>query len=727
MPAHRPDLRVLVLAGAGWGGGLAAVGLPGRLCLGAAAVATVLIWLRRRGGRPVTTLAGCLLASVAVAGVVALHAEANRSGPVGRLADLGAVVTATGTVTTDPVTREGRFGGYTLTRLRVEEVVGRGARHSTRAPVLVIGDEHWRAVRLGSTVRVVGRLGPPSGPDLAGVLSSRRAPTTLADPPGAFGAADRVRSGIRASVARAPTDARALVPALVVGDDTTMSERITTAFRTCGLTHLAAVSGTNLTLVVGFLVVVARWVGLRARWLTVVGVLGVAGFVLLARPEPSVLRAAVMGSVALLGLGARSRDRGVRALGVAVLLLLLFDPWLVRSVGFALSSLATAGILLLAPAFRDALATWMPRWVAEALAVPTAAQLACTPLVAAISGQVSLVAVVANLVVAPVVGPATVLGLVGGLLMLVVAPLGLACGWLAGLCASWIILVATRMAALPTAALDWSTGPASLVVLAAVCLAAGLGAARLLRRARWSVGLSVLLVVVMVRPLPSPGWPPRGWVLVACDVGQGDALVLNAGRRAAVVVDTGPDPPAVDRCLDRLGVRALPVVVLTHFHADHVDGLPAVLAGRQVGELDVTGTEDPPAGARDVRREAARAGVPVRVPAYGEVRRVGALTWQVVGPVGGSRRGSAGEEGSVANNASLVLLVEVAGVRILLSGDMEPEAQRRAARGAAGAAGRRAQGAAPRQPLPGPGACRGHRSPVGGGLGGARERLRPPG
>jgi competence protein ComEC len=181
----------------------------------------------------------------------------------------------------------------------------------------------------------------------------------------------------------------------------------------------------------------------------------------------------------------------------------------------------------------------------------------------------------------------------------------------------------------------------------------------------------------MVRPLPTPGWPPTGWVLVACDVGQGDGLVLNAGRGAAVVVDTGPDPPAMARCLDRLGVRALPVVVLTHFHADHVDGLPAVLQGRPVGEIDVTGTEDPAYGAEEVHRWAAAAGVPVRVPPYGEARRVGDLTWQVIGPVTAVVGGNHAEEGSVANNSSLVMLVEVRGIRILMSGDMEPEAQQR--------------------------------------------------
>ncbi len=280
---------------------------------------------------------------------------------------------------------------------------------------------------------------------------------------------------------------------------------------------------------------------------------------------------------------------------------------------------------------------------------------------------------------------------------------------------------------LPTAAVEWAPGLVPVLLLGLLCLVVGLGATRVLRRGRWSVALSVVLVVVMVRPLPSPGWPPPGWVLVACDVGQGDGLVLNAGAGSAVVVDTGPDPPAMETCLDRLGVRTLPVVVLTHFHADHVDGLPAVLSGRRVGELDVTATEDPAYGAEEVRRWAAAARVPVRVPAYGEVRRVGDVTWQVVGPVATGVDGHHGEEGSAANNASLVLLVEVRGVRLLLSGDMEPEAQQRLHASLPGAAGGRAQGAAPRQPLPGPRPARCAGRPAGAGLGRPGQRLRPPG
>ena len=99
-----------------------------------------------------------------------------------------------------------------------------------------------------------------------------------------------------------------------------------------------------------------------------------------------------------------------------------------------------------------------------------------------------------------------------------------------------------------------------------------LGLPRLLRGPVGSLACcAVLVVAVLVRP-PTPGWPPPGWVLVACDVGQGDALVVPAGPGSAVVVDAGPEPRLVDRCLDRLGVERVPLLVLTHPHADHVDG-----------------------------------------------------------------------------------------------------------------------------------------------------------
>jgi competence protein ComEC len=651
---------MLLLGGAAWAGALCGRWLGWWALL---AVVGVVVIRRRR------TAGAVVLVFVAIAGAAVIRAEQVAGSPVARLAADGASVRLAGVVTSDPRRTAGRYGDVVLTRIDVRRVTGRGSTYATRAPVLVLGDTDWSSVRLGSTVEVSGRLSPADGDDLAAVLGARGPPTVTDDPDPWWDAAAAVRASIREAVAHRPAAQRALVPALVDGDDADVDESLADDFRTTGLTHLLAVSGTNLTLVVGFLLLIARWCGVRGHWLYVVGAAGIVGFVLLARTEPSVLRAAVMGTVALFAMGTDGRRRGARTLGVAVLALLLVRPGLAVSPGFALSVLATGGILLLAPGWRDALARWLPRWVAEAVAIPAAAQLACTPVVAALSGQVSLVAVAANLAAAPAVGPATVLGLAGGLAGLAWDPLGRLLGTGAAWCVSWLVLVATRGAALPTAAIGWGTGVAALALLTALVVAVVLAGPLLLRRPSTGLACCALLVLAVLVRVPTPGWPPAGWVLVACDVGQGDALVLNAGPHAAVVVDAGPDPRLVDACLDRLGIESVPLLVLTHFHADHVDGISGVLDGRTVGTVETTRLLDPPAGVAEVDAVTD----PVPAP-YGTVQRVGDVTLQALWPPPDSPTVGPGD-GSTANEASVVLLAEVRGVRLLLTGDVEPEGQ----------------------------------------------------
>jgi competence protein ComEC len=665
------DLRAPVLGVVAWTSALAALVLPS-WTLGVAGMLLLgLLVSRRRRGLPVGTVTGWLVVAAAVAGSSTLHVASVGATPVQELARERASVTATVVVRSDPVQGRGPHSTYVHFRATVTEITGRGRTVRLRAPVVVIAGRSWSGVRLDSRVRVSGRLDRADGTDLAAVLIARGPPVVEARPGPLLSAVDRVRAGIREAMAGQPPGPRALVPALVDGDDGGLADDVAADFRTTGLTHLLAVSGTNLTLIVGFVLILARWCGVRARGLVLVGVLGVIGFVLLARTEPSVLRAAAMGSVALVGMGVHGREHGTRALGVAVVVLLLVDPWLALSAGFGLSVCATAGILVLAPVWRDALMRWLPRWAAEAVAVPLAAQLACTPLVAAISGQVSLVAVGANMVVAWAVGPATVLGLLGGLVALLWAPLGALVATPAAWCASWIVAVARAGAGLPVAALPWSAGPLSLGLLTVCCGAVALGLGAVLARRGLVLGFSCVLVVALLVPLPTPGWPPRGWVMVACDIGQGDGLVLNLGAHSAVVVDAGPDPHLIDSCLDRLGVRTVPIVVITHFHADHVDGLEGVLRDRQVGLVETSPVADPEGGARLVRAVAGRAGVPVRTVQYAESTVVGAVRWQVLGPV----REDYPDSDSPPNDASVVLLVEVRGVRLLLMGDEERPSQ----------------------------------------------------
>ncbi len=680
-----PDLRTLLLGAGAWAGALVGRAAPGFVVAAVAVAACVplVLWWRRWSrcrdrGSPearTATVAALGLVVAAVAAVAFLRVAAVADGPVPVLAADGAVVDLTVRVVSDPRVVHGQFGDLVALRVESRRISGRGRDLAVAVPLLVLGDPVWRSAALGSTVTTTGRLAPADDEDLAALVVSPDEPVLVARPGPAWRAAGRLRAAIREAVAHRPPVQRVLVPALVDGDDAGLDPDVAEQFRVTGLTHLTAVSGTNLTLLVGFLVVLARAVGARGRWLTAVGACGVVGFVLLARTEPSVLRAAVMGSVGLVALGLNGRDRAARALGVAMVVLLLASPSLATSPGFALSVLATGGIVLLGPGLRDALATWTPRVVAEAVAVPTAAQLACTPVVAAISGQVSLVAVAANLAVGAAVGPATVLGLLGGLVGLLSPPLAQVVATPAAWCVGWIALVAATGSALPLPALTWGTSAAAIAALTVLSVVVALGGLWVLRRRRLSVLTCLVVAVIVLARLPSPGWPPSGWVMVMCDVGQGDGLVLRAGEHEAVVVDVGPDPALIDRCLDRLGVRTVPLVVLTHFHADHVDGL-AGIGDRPVGEVLTTRVLDPPSGVEEVL-DAARASDDLPAPdlaPWGRTITVGEATVQVLWPAPGPVDAGAGD-GSSANDASVVLLAEVDGVRILLTGDVEPPAQ----------------------------------------------------
>jgi competence protein ComEC len=485
--------------------------------------------------------------------------------------------------------------------------------------------------------------------------------------------AGRLRDGLRTAADPLPADERGLLPGLVDGDTSRLPDALRDDFRTAGLTHLVAVSGSNVAIVGIAALALARAVGLGLRGRAATAVLAIAAFVVLARPTPSVLRAALMGGIGLLALAGGRRRIGLGTLAATVLVLVLVDPALATSDGFALSVVATAGLIVLAPRIREriaALAPAWPRWVGEALAVAIAAQLVTAPYIACRFGRLSLVAIPANIAAAPAVPPATILGVLAAALAPLALPVAEFVAWLAGAPTAWLALVAHTAAGAPNAAVGWPTGLMGCsLVLATV---AGLRVVRLHRTFRRPVVAAVVGLIVghLVITAVPPAWPPRHWAFVVCDVGQGDGLVLRASPTDAVVIDTGPDPALMRRCLHQLGVRHVRVLILSHFHADHVEGLPAVLDGWPVGEVDVGQLAEPPEEVSRVLDWAAAAHVPVRATAVGDERRVGDVQWRVIGPLVAMH----GTD-SDPNNNSLVLVVDVGGLTVLLTGDVEQPAQ----------------------------------------------------
>lgn len=697
-----PDLRLVAMAVATWASAYAvthARAVVAGIVAGVAAAGVAALW--RRAGRPgPAATPGAAWAGVAIAVLLGVACGSAATGarlaardaaPVATLAGDRARVTVELTVRDDPHPLAGRGGAPTwLVRAWLDRIETDLETRPVRVHARIIvfaSHPAWRPLLPGQRVRVAGRLGPPRGGDLtAAVLSAGGAPELLGEPPWPQRAAGSLRAGLRAATGPLPDQPGGLVPGLAVGDVSHLDPVVAEDFRAAGLTHLLAVSGSNVAIVTGFVILLARACRAPPGLTALLSGIALVGFVILCRADASVLRAGVMGAIALVALASGRRRAALPGLGAAVIVLVVADPQLAGDPGFLLSVLATAGLLLLAPRWRDGLRRRrVPPGVAEALAVPAAAQVAVAPVIAGLSGTVSLVAVSANLVATPAVAPVTVLGVLAAVVSPMCAPVAELLAWLASWPAWWLVLVARYGSSVPGAVVPWPAGVAGAVLLAVVTVAFLTGLRfRLARRLAVVVAAAVVVGAMPVRVV-TDAWPPDGAVVMACAVGQGDLVVLPVRSGSAIVVDTGPDPAAADRCLRDLRIRSVPLLVISHYHDDHVAGITGVFQGRAVASVLVPAWAEPETGRAAVAAVAAESGTPVRVARAGMVYEVGGVSLAVLGPDGrqvGTR--------SDPNNNSIVLRATVRGVAVLLTGDAEVELQR-ALLAEIGAAGLRAE------------------------------------
>ncbi|UWF76676.1 MULTISPECIES: ComEC/Rec2 family competence protein [Microbacterium] len=658
------DLRSTVLAAAVWGVALACVLAPAAappLAIGCGALAAgwVLAAPWRRG-LVALVLLGCAAAAVSV--TLAQPAREAVARFDGRVTEITAVVTSSASFG-----RDGRvwFDAQTLR-------AGPPARASPVSAPVRVGVDPQPGIELGATVRVVAETAAADPGERAALILFGSEAHVVRPASGVFGVAAGVRADFLERARGLPPPGAALLPGLAVGDTRAVGEELNAAMRASGLSHLTAVSGANCAIVVAAVFWLVALCG-GARWLRVVLALGALGaFIVLVTPEPSVVRAGVMAALAMLSILLGRPSAGLGMLSLAVTVILVADPWLAATPGFALSAAATAALLLLAGPLMDGLRRWMPEPLALALSVPVAAQLVCGPIIALFSEEQSLVGVAANLLAAPAAPVATVIGLLACLAGAVppIADLLAAAAWLP---ASWIAATAITTAALPGATFAVPPGPVTALLVAAVSAAV---CGVLLRHGLDRLRAASALVLVTVLALggarmlltgPLAGMTaPDGWSVAACDVGQGDALVIRSADRVALI-DTGPAPEPLSACLSALGIARIDVLVLTHFDLDHAGGVDAV-RGRVGAVLHG------PFGSADDERLIAgltAAGAVATHGAAGMSGTLGEASWRVLWPVRDSRAFPPGNDASV--------VVEIGGgevPRTLLLGDLSASPQR---------------------------------------------------
>ena len=669
------DLRLSVGAAAAW---IAVLALPNgslvtaavSLAVGVAALAARMLWR----GMPTLALAAFAIALVQIPSVG--RTARSSSGELHHLAVTRAAVSLELRIAGDAHALASRsVAGPARVAIDARAVgVVFGTRVEQLAGTLLVlaPARSWSALLPGEVVRADGRLAPSLAGDTTVLFSVQRAPVSVRGPPWWQRAAAGVRSSLRRAMARLPDGPRGLLPGLVDGDTSQLDPVLKEHFRIAGLTHLVAVSGMNLSILLGVVLLAARRAGARPWACASLGAIVVVAFVVVARPEPSVLRAAVMGIVTLAALAIGRPRQAVPALAAAVLVLLSWNPGLAVDPAFAMSVSASAALVLLAPTWAKALRSrGVPAGVAESLAVAAAAHLVTAPIVVAISGRLSLVAIPANVLAEPAVVLTTILGFATALFAPVYLPAAQLLAELASWPCRWLIWVADEFGDADGAALPWPAGVRGGLLLAAVV---AVGAVLV----RFAFARRVLLAAALVAGLVQgpvrwavTGWPRPGWLFTACDVGQGDGLVVPVAPNSAVVVDTGPEPLAIDRCLHDLGIDDVPLLVLTHMHLDHVGGVGGVLRGRRVHQVITGPLLQPQSGLDIVQSFLGRRGLHMQFAQEGSTFRIGAVRFEVLGP-----HAPFHATHSDPNNSSVAIRMTVGGTRVMLAADMEREAQR---------------------------------------------------
>jgi competence protein ComEC len=495
---------------------------------------------------------------------------------------------------------------------------------------------------------------------------------------GLQGLVDRLRLASRAHLyagLRGPV--REVLQGMVLGDDEGVDQQVIDDFRASGLLHIMAVSGENVVLLCSMWSFVLLLLGVPRLPRTLVLLPMVATYVLLTGASPSIVRAGVAGIVGLFAvLASRPTDGWLLWLAPGAFLLAV-NPANLFDVSFQLSFAAVAGLLLLSrPLAR--LLRFLPGPVAEQAGVTTAASLSTAPVSMLTFGSASLVAVPANLAGGFVLGPIMFFGMLSLLLGFVSNWASLPLNLIAGLFIGFLLEVAKFFGRLPFAVYEWEGArlwmtlalgaAAETALLWVLARRAGSGLRDYVVQPRRRALIAVLSAAVAAAALvgaPVAPAAPSVPTFTYLDVGEGAAALLRVPGGPTVLIDGGPDPLGLR--LERLGVRRVDLLVVSHAHADHAAGLADVVARLPVRTALLPSLPEPSDGLRRLAADLAAAGVGVQACTTAITARGNG--WSLTVMPTRPPPGEGGNQGE--NDAALVAVVSIGSHRLLVPGDAE--------------------------------------------------------
>ncbi|MDQ2085939.1 DNA internalization-related competence protein ComEC/Rec2 [Herbivorax sp. ANBcel31] len=605
-------------------------------------------------------------------------------------------VTIKGYIGSEPDIKESRVTYI----INTEEIILRDERIQIKGKVRLSTLNDTELIQYGREVLVSGRLNIPTGRrnpggfDFRNYLNQSKISATMFATEQNIDVKDGYKGNLAVKYGLAlrervlnvinkslPPSQAALLNAILLGCKSDLGDEVEGMFRGAGLAHVIVVSGMHVGYILLGLVIFFRKCKVKRSFANIIIIIILWGYALMTGFGPSVIRAVIMASVVLIGQIIKREADVLNSIFFAALIMLLYNPAFLFSVGFQLSFIATISIVLFYKNIKELLDNEiLPQYITGIISLTLAAQLGVIPVVAFYFNEISLVSVISNVLVAPVVGIITILGLV----MAVLGQIHIFFSQAVGLCnnalLSFVLFVSSRISSLPFATVRVITPSILFIGAYYTCLFYFFWykpkyKVQLMLKHRVIIGVSVFIVILINLFIP------KGLEVVFLDVGQGDSAFIRTESGKTVLIDGGGyldadddsnigDDVVIPFLLD-YGVTKLDVVAVTHGHIDHTQGLEPVLESFDVSNFIIP---DVPVmdGLEELLRIAKERDINIESCKKGDIIDLDRKThFKVLHP----KRDFYINE-SALNNNSLVLKLYYEDVSMLFTGDIEIEAER---------------------------------------------------
>lgn len=562
-----------------------------------------------------------------------------------------------------------------------------GQKRGTREKVLVSVGEDEQTWRYGDIVSVEGIIIGPmeqmndKGFSYESYLRARGIAATMYCDEGQVrvyrneaGFPWKMKKFVLAQIDRfVPGDAGALLKGITLGDKSSFTVEMITIFARAGISHIVVVSGMHMSILMLFVMYLCKRLGLKKRARAVAGTIVVFFFMCMVGFTPSVMRAGITCIIAMLAVLLRRKKDFLTTMAVAAAAVTMLNPYSLFDVSFQLSFTATIGIVYLAEPIKK-LVDFLPETLAEIIAMSVAANIATLPVVVWYFSDVSVIAVLSNVLIVPFVNILFIgtffMAMVGGIF----PPLGSVLGYLLGALAHTILYLAKQLAALPYATVALPRPP----MIVNIYYYVGLYAIWMLTKRQRIPEMRLLLCCMIAMAISYSlvqYWTADAVRMEFINVGQGDSCMVRLPNRHHILIDTGEKGTGTTNnvvdYLKKRGIYTLDCVYISHADSDHSGGLEEVLNNIKVKKVAVPQLNIRSKDMEELMQMVMKKGVPVEMVSAGDHYKVEDLEIKALWPIPISGNSKVAND----NNLSMVLQVSYQNNAALFMGDVEEAAE----------------------------------------------------